>query len=49
MKKNKEQKIKNKADKKQIITRVLACVMLVLMVLASCSTCIYYVVSSIQK
>lgn len=49
MKKDKEQKIKNKVDKKEIITRVLAGVMLVLMVLASCSTCIYYVVASIQK
>ena len=50
--KNKENKVlkeKNKVDKKQIISKIFAFVMLILMVFASCSTCIYYVVSNIQK
>ena len=50
--KNKEKKVikeKNKVDKKQIISKIFAFVMLILMVFASCSTCIYYVVSNIQK
>lgn len=50
--KNKEKKVikeKNKIDKKQIVSKIFAFVMLILMVFASCSTCIYYVVSTIQK
>ena len=50
--KNKENKVikeKNNVDKKQIISKIFAFVMLILMVFASCSTCIYYVVSNIQK
>lgn len=50
--KNKEEKIikeKNKVDKKQVVSKIFAFVMLVLMIFASCSTCIYYVVSNIQK
>ena len=52
MKNNKENKVikeKNKIDKKQIATKIFAFVMLVLMLFASCSTCIYYVVSTVQK
>ena len=52
MKNNKENKVikeKNKIDKKQIATKIFAFVMLVLMLFASCSTCIYYVVATIQK
>ena len=49
--KNKEEKIKskvdNKIDKKGILTKVMAIVLLSAMVLASCSTCIYYVVQSL--
>ena len=49
--KNKEEKIKNKVDnkinKKSIITKVMAIILLSAMVLASCSTCIYYVVQSL--
>lgn len=44
----KEEKIKNKADKKQIFTRIMAGFLLVAMVLASCSTCIYFVVTSVK-
>lgn len=51
-KENKENKIvkeRSKIDKKQIVSKIFAFVMLLLMVFASCSTCIYYVVSTIQK
>ena len=44
----KEEKIKNKTDKKQIFTRIMAGFLLVAMVLASCSTCIYLVVTSVK-
>lgn len=50
--KNKENKIikeKNKVDKKQIVSKIFAFIMLILMIFASCSTCIYYVVSTVQK
>ena len=47
--KNKENKEKNKVDKKQIVSKIFAFIMLILMIFASCSTCIYYVVSNIQK
>lgn len=50
--KNKENNVskeKNKIDKKQIISKIFAFVMLILMVFASCSTCIYYVISNVQK
>ena len=49
--KNKENKVikeKNKVDKKQIISKIFAFVMLILMVFASCSTCIYFVVQNIK-
>ena len=41
----KTEKIKNKIDKKQILTKVMAVILLTAMVLASCSTCIYYIVA----
>lgn len=47
--KNKENKEKNKVDKKQIVSKIFAFIMLILMIFASCSTCIYYVVSTVQK
>ena len=46
--KNKEEKVKNKTDKKKIFGKLMAAFMLVAMVLASCSTCIYYVMAAIK-
>lgn len=46
--KNKEEKIKNKIDVKKIFGKAMALFLLTAMVLASCSTCIYYVVSSVK-
>lgn len=46
--KKEEKIIKNKTDKKQIFTKVMAVFLLTAMVLASCSTFIYYVVTSIK-
>ena len=44
----KEQKtVKNKTDKRQVLTRIMAGVLMVAMVLASCSTLIYYVVANV--
>lgn len=48
MKKEKEVKTKNKIDKSKIFSKAMALFLLVMMVLASCSTCIYFVVSSIK-
>lgn len=45
MKEN-NKKIDKKVDKKAIITRVLAIILLSAMVLASCSSCIYYLVTT---
>ena len=47
--KNKEEKIKNKSSKGKIFGKIMATFMLVAMVLASCSTCIYYVVAAVTK
>lgn len=47
--KNKEEKVKNNTGKKNILGKFIAIFMLVAMVLGSCSTCIYYVVTSINK
>ena len=47
--KNKENKVikeKSKSDKKQVVSKIFAFIMLLLMVFASC---IYYVVATIQK
>ena len=46
--KNKEEKVKNKTDKKKIFGKLMAAFMIVAMVLASCSTCIYYVVAAVK-
>lgn len=50
MKEEKEEnvKIKNKIDKQKIFSKVMALFLLIAMVLASCSTCIYFVVTSIK-
>ena len=48
MKKEKEVKAKNKIDKQKIFSKVMAIFLLLAMVLASCSTCIYFVVTSIK-
>ena len=45
----KEEKTKNKISKRKIFGKIMAAFMLVAMVLASCSTCIYYVVSAVTK
>lgn len=47
--KNNEEKTKNKIDKRKILGKSIAAFMLVAMVLASCSTCIYYVVAAVTK
>ena len=50
--KNKENKVikeKSKSDKKQLVSKNFAFIMLIIMIFASCSTCIYYVVSTVQK
>lgn len=41
-----EKNEKNKIDKKQIFARVMAGFLLVAMVLASCSTLVYYLVTN---
>lgn len=41
-------KVKNKIDVQKIFSKAMAIFLLVLMVLASCSTCIYFVVESIK-
>lgn len=46
--KNTENKNK-KIDKRQLITRILAIIVLVLIVVPSCSTFIYYLVSNFQN
>lgn len=47
--KNKEEKTRNKKKGKEIFGKAMALFMLVAMVLASCSTCIYYVVAAVTK
>ncbi len=49
MKKSENKIKKEKTDKRQIITRILAIIVLILLVVPSCSTFIYYLVSSLQK
>lgn len=44
---NVEKQEKIKIDKKKIFSKTMALILLVAMVLASCSTCIYFVVSNI--
>ena len=47
--KNKEEKVKNKIEGKKVLGKLIAAFMLVAMLLASCSTCIYYVVAAVTK
>lgn len=44
----KEENAKNKIDKRQIFTRIMAGFLAVVMVLATCSTFIYYIVSNVK-
>jgi len=46
--KNKEEKSKNKIDKKKIFGKLMAIILLSAMILASCSTCIYYVMAAVK-
>lgn len=46
--KNKEEKVKNKSNKRKIFGKFIAVFMLVAMLLASCSTCIYYVMAAVK-
>lgn len=44
----KAENTKNKIDKKQIFTKIMAGFLAVAMVLATCSTFIYYIVSNVK-
>ena len=46
--KNKEEKQKNKIDKSKIFGKIMAVILLTAMILASCSTCIYYVMAAVK-
>lgn len=46
--KNKEEKQKNKINKKDIFGKIMAIILLSAMLLASCSTCIYYVMAAVK-
>lgn len=46
--KNKEEKIKNKSQKGKVFGKLMAAILLSAMLLASCSTCIYYVVAAVK-
>ena len=46
--KQEQSKVKVKIDKSKIASKIMAVFLLVLMILASCSTCIYFVVSSVR-
>ena len=53
MKKDKKErqeqsKEKVKIDKSKIVSKIMAVFLLVLMIMASCSTCIYFVVTSVK-
>ena len=50
MKEEKEEKvkIKNKIDKQIRFSKIMALFLLIVMVLAACSTCIYFVVTNIK-
>ena len=39
--------VKNKKDKKQIFTKIMAGFLALLMILATCSTFIYYIVANV--
>lgn len=44
----KEENTKNKIDKRNLFTKIMAGFLAVVMVLATCSTFIYYIVSSVN-
>lgn len=44
----KEEKNKVKKDKRVIFTRIMACFLVAVMILATCSTCIYYILVNVQ-
>lgn len=46
--KNKQEKVKNKSDKRKIFGKLMAIILLSAMILASCSTCIYYVMAAVK-
>lgn len=46
--KDKEEKLKNKSKKGDIFGKIMATILLTAMVLASCSTCIYYVMAAVK-
>ena len=46
--KNKQEKTKNKSDKRKIFGKLMAIILLSAMLLASCSTCIYYVIAAVK-
>ena len=46
--KNNEEKTKNKSNKGNIFGKIMAIILLSAMVLASCSTCIYYVMATVK-
>lgn len=48
MKKEKNNTIKAKIDKRQVLTKIMAGILLSAMVLAACSTCIYYVMANVK-
>lgn len=43
-----EENIKNKLDKRQIFTKIMAGFLATIMVLATCSTFIYYIVLNVK-
>lgn len=46
--KNKQEKTKNKIEGKKIFGKIMALFLLAAMILASCSTFIYYVVAAVK-
>ena len=47
--KKSEDKVKNKIGKSKIFGKLMALILLSAMILASCSTCIYYVIATVNK
>lgn len=48
MKKEEKEISKNKKDKREILTKIMAGFLLVIMVLATCSTFIYYLIANVE-
>ena len=46
--KQEQTKVKVKIDKSKIASKIMAVFLLVWMIMASCSTCIYFVVTSVK-